>query len=388
MRRLGGGISDEIGRAIADDQFELHFQPIASITTGQIEALEALVRWNHPEQGCLTPALFLPAVEASDVAWLFSLHVIEMAAAHARSWIDAGHFCQVAVNISAQLVDRRLASELPGLLAASGVPPQMFALEITESAVMDDPISATRALDQLAELGFGGIAIDDFGTGHSSLGRLRDLPINALKIDRSFVAELDRGADPAFVRSVIDLAHYLDLRVIAEGVEDEQTWQTLARCGCDSGQGFWLSPPMPAEEIHDWLLRHDVQGLAQLGRVGDRRHGVGRRALDRIAGAFDRAPQAMLMSDPTHRWVAVNGAARSLLEVRAGTLLAQHMDDTAFHDGGGRVSSLLDTLAGQQQIEGMIDVTAGDGSRRRVRYELRRTMIPGHHVWVLSRPEH
>jgi EAL domain-containing protein (putative c-di-GMP-specific phosphodiesterase class I) len=383
MRKLDGGIAAEVARAIADDQFELHFQPIASITSGQIEALEALVRWNHPDQGLLTPALFLPAIEQSDVAWLFSLHVLEMAAAHARDWIAEGFACQVAVNISAQLVNGRLATELPGLLAASGIPPRLFTLEITESAVMNDPIAATRALDQLAGLGFGGIAIDDFGTGHSSLGRLRDLPINALKIDRSFVAELDHGVDPAFVRSVIDLAHYLGLRVVAEGVEDDETWRTLAHSGCDSGQGFWLSPPLHPTELHAWLSSHDAERLARFGTVGDRRRGAGRRGLDRIAGAFDRAPEAMLMSDHTHHWVAVNAAARSLLAIRSRALIARHVDDTALDDDGSELTELLDSLAQQPQLSGYCEVTVGDGTRR-VSYELRRSMIPGHHVWILG----
>src|SRR4051794_11810675 len=287
-------IEDQVTRAIAHNEFELEFQPIASITSGQIESFEALVRWNHPEKGRLPPALFLAAIERSPGCWAFTHHVLGLAAAQARDWIAAGHPSQVAVNVSAHLVDRRLATELPELLATVGVPPRMMVLEITESAVMDDPVQATRALDQLAAVGIGGIAIDDFGTGQSSLGRLRDLPIDSLKIDRSFVAELDHGVAPAFVRSIIDLGHYLGHRIVAEGVEDEQTWRTLAHLGCDAGQGYWLSPPLPAAELCRWLEKHDVPQLAGVGAIGDRRHGPGRRALDRIVGAFDRAPEAML----------------------------------------------------------------------------------------------
>jgi PAS domain S-box-containing protein len=387
IRSLRAGSAEAVRRAIAAGEFELHFQPIATITTGEIEALEALVRWNHPTEGMLTPALFLPAVEASDAAWLFTLHVLELAATHARDWLARGHPSQVAVNISAQLLNRRLTAELPELLAEVGLSPRWLMLEITESAVMDDPDSATRALTELAAFGLGGIAIDDFGTGHSSLGRLRDLPIDSLKLDRSFVAELDRGVDPAFVRSVIDLGHYLGLRVVAEGVEDEEAWRSLAHFGCDAGQGYWLSPPLPADELCSWLGRHDAAGLARRGAVGDRRQGVGRRSLDRIADAFDRAPDPMLMSDQAHRWVAINAAARELLGVRARTLLARHVDDTARGADGNELTRLVDALAEKPQLSGTCEVTAADGSRTHVSYELRRSLVPGHHVWLLGPAE-
>lgn len=377
-------MSREIVRAIAAEEFELHFQPIASIAGGHIEALEALVRWHHPRHGMLTPALFLPAVEQSDIAWPFTRHVLEMAAHAVREWVAAGQPSQVVVNVSAHLVNRRLATELEAILADAGVPPRMFGLEVTESAVMDDPVSATRALDDLAAIGIGGIALDDFGTGHSSLGRLRDLPIDMLKIDRSFVAELDRGVDPAFVRSVIELGHYLDLRVVAEGVEDEDTWRSLAHYGCDAGQGYWLSPPLTLNEVKGWLARHDVARLARLGVVGERRRGAGRRALDRIAGAFDRAPEAMLLSDHDHRWVAVNAAARALLEVETDALLARHMDDTARHESGRTWTGLLHELSRSSSLTGRCEMTVADGSRRRVHYTLRRSMIPDHYVWVLA----
>jgi EAL domain-containing protein (putative c-di-GMP-specific phosphodiesterase class I) len=378
------GVLAEIERSIAEGRFELYYQPVAAIGDGHIEALEALVRWNHPREGLLPPSLFLPNVEQSSLAWPFTRHVLERAARQIREWMGAGQRCQVAVNVSAHLVNRRLVSELEELLQETGIPARVLALEVTESAVMQDPISATRALDRLAALGIGGIAIDDFGTGHSSLARLRDLPIDALKIDRSFIAELHGSADPAFVRAVIDLAHYLSLRVVAEGVEHEETWGSLARLGCDSGQGFWLSPPMPADEVPQWLAQHDPEALAGVGAVSERRLGPGRRALDRIAGAFDRAPEAMLLSDYGHRWVAVNAAARSLLQAGASSLLDRHVDETTRPHDGPELSRLLHSLADQPQRSGTCDLIVGDGLRQRVRYELRRTMIPDHHVWVLA----
>ena len=380
-------IKDRVRRAIAHGEFELHFQPIASITSGQIDVLEALVRWNHPPKVQLAPSLFLPLIERSPVSWAFTRHVFELAAGQAREWMSAGLTSQIAVNVSAHLVDQRLATELTELLADAGVPPRMVILEITESAVMDDPVGATRALDQLAALGLGGIAIDDFGTGQSSLGRLRDLPIDSLKIDRSFVAELGRGVDPAFVRSIIELGHYLGLRIVAEGIEDEETWRTLAHLGCDAGQGYWLSPPLPAQELRGWLEQHDVVHLARLGAIGEGRHPPGRRALDRIAGAFDRAPEAMLMSDPAHRWVAINAAARSLLRVRASAMIERHVNDLVRDETGSQLTSVLSALAQREQLTGACEITIGDGSRSRVRYELRRSMIPHYHVWALA-PDH
>jgi EAL domain-containing protein (putative c-di-GMP-specific phosphodiesterase class I) len=377
-------IEDQVTHAIAHAQFELHLQPIASITTGRVDVVEALVRWNHPTKGLLTPALFLAPIERSTASWMFSRHVLELAAGQARRWIGAGHGFQIAVNVSAHLVNQRLATELTEVLAKAGIPPRMVILEITESAVMDDPVAATRALDQLAAVGLGGIAIDDFGTGQSSLGRLRDLPIDSLKIDRSFVAELDRGADPAFVRSIIELGHHLGLRIVAEGIEDEQTWRTVAHLGCDAGQGYWLSRPLPAGELHDWLEQHDVEQLGRLGAIGDRRHGAGRRALDRIAGAFDRAPEAMLMSDARHRCVAINAAARSLLRVSTSAIIERHIDDLARDATGSQLTSVLAVLAERRHLSGACEVTIGDGSRERLRYELRRSMIPDHHVWVLA----
>lgn len=380
----GRAILADVQRGMAAGELELYFQPIAAIGGGHIEALEALVRWNHPDHGLLAPASFLPIIERSWLAWGFSLHVLEQAVAQARVWELHGHSCRVAVNVSANLINARLVGELSQLLERSEIAPRRLSLEVTESAVMEDPVSATRALDRLADLGIGGVAIDDFGTGYSSLGRLRDLPIDGLKIDRSFVAELDRGVDPAFVRSVIDLAHYLELRVTAEGVEDEDTWRSLAHLGCDSGQGYWLSPPLPAAQALEWLGQHDAPTLAAVGRVGDRRRNVGRRTLDRIGGAFDRATEPMLVSDSAHRLVAVNSAARTLLRARSSALLDRHLDDSGLVAEGPQLTTIVESLAKQPHLTGVCTLALGDGTAQRIRYELRRSVIPGHHVWVLA----
>jgi EAL domain-containing protein (putative c-di-GMP-specific phosphodiesterase class I) len=386
-RTKRGRFREEVDRALANGEFELYFQPAACIASGCIDSLEALVRWRHPADGLLAPSVFLDGIERSPQAWLFTRHVLESALVQAREWLERGHNCRVAVNVSAQLVNRTLANEIADLVEELEVPARMLVLEVTESAVMDDPVAATRALDSLAQFGIGGVAIDDFGTGHSSLGRLRDLPINALKIDRSFIAELDRGVDPAFVRSVIDLAHYLDLVVIGEGVEDEETWRALAQLGCDAAQGYWLSHPLPASNVVDWLDKHDVARLATVGVVGERRHGSGRRALDRIAGAFDRAPEPMLLSDKGHRWAAMNHAARTLLRAHKSALLERRVDDTARGDDGAGLASLLTTVAAGDTVSGTCSLTLGDGSSHRLRYDLQRSFVPHYHVWVLASAE-
>jgi len=372
----------EFTRALANSEFELYFQPVASITSGEIEALEALVRWRHPDEGLLAPSTFLSEIERSPNARLFTHHILESALRQAAAWTAAGKTCRVAVNVSAHMVNHALADDVRDLLAETRVPPHLLILEVTESAVMDDPIAATRALDQLARLGIGGVAIDDFGTGHSSLGRLRDLPLDALKIDRSFVAELDRGVDPAFVRSVIDLAHHLALRVVAEGIEDEQSWRCLARLGCDAGQGYWLSPPLSADAVIGWLDAHDAPRLAEVGVAGEGRPGAGGRALGRLAGAFEHSPEPTLLSDPRHRWVLVNAAARDLLQTR--TILERHIDDTVRDGDGGVLSKALGELDKHSPLAGTCEVRLDNGETRQLHYQLRRSFIPEHYVWVLS----
>src|SRR5205085_10896937 len=184
---------------------------------------EALVRWNHPRRGRVPPDEFIPIAETSPFFWDFSLHVLDLALGQCAACRRRGVDLSVAVNVSSgNLLDPRLPAELRRLLAKHDLPPGALELEVTEGAIMEESERAAAVLSEVAAVGIGRIAIDDFGTGHSSLARVRALPIDALKIDRSFIREMDATGDSALVRSVIALAHNLGLVVIAEGIENPQ----------------------------------------------------------------------------------------------------------------------------------------------------------------------
>jgi EAL domain-containing protein (putative c-di-GMP-specific phosphodiesterase class I) len=248
-RRSQPGITQDVREAIAKGEIELQFQPIASLSTGRVEAVEAIPRWRHPELGLLSPALFRPVVEASESSRLFTLHELELAAGHARDWFAAGRQYQVAFNISADLVKNRFAGTLPAILSDLGVPPHMFTFEISETALVQDQAGVTAAVAELAELGLGGITLENFGTDDWSLRRLRNLRIDSLKLDRAFVPQFNHGSGSVFVRAAIELGHRLGLRVLADGVDREETWHALSRLDCDAAQGDWLSPPLSADQL-------------------------------------------------------------------------------------------------------------------------------------------
>jgi diguanylate cyclase (GGDEF)-like protein len=245
---------DELRTATTSGQFVLYYQPKVDLATGEVHDVEALVRWNHPTRGLLAPDAFLGLVEASGLMRAMTQLVLEMAMDQAAAWEAQGLNLKVAVNLSASsLVDADLPAEVFAMLAARGVPPSALQLEITEEFLMADHDRARSILTRLREGGIQ-ISVDDFGTGYSSLSRLREMPIDELKLDRSFVmpmAEDDRAA--ALVASAIDLAHSLGLRMVAEGVETEIAYAQLARLGCDQGQGYWMSRPIPAAELEVWL---------------------------------------------------------------------------------------------------------------------------------------
>jgi diguanylate cyclase (GGDEF)-like protein len=240
--------------AIDADELLLHYQPKAELSGGDVVAVEALVRWQHPERGLLGPGEFLPVAEQTALMRPLTLRVLDAALADCRRWLDSGRTLGVAVNLAvANLIDRGFPAEVAAALDRHGVPAELLQLEITENVVMADPTRALEVLDALRELGVG-LSLDDFGTGHSSLAYLLRLAVDEIKIDRSFVAEMveDPGA-AAIVRHTIDLARSLQLRVVAEGAEDEETWTALERAGCDLGQGYFLSRPVPAAELEAWL---------------------------------------------------------------------------------------------------------------------------------------
>jgi diguanylate cyclase (GGDEF)-like protein len=244
----------ELPRALAEDELVLHFQPKLCLATGRPVGAEALVRWQHPTRGLLMPADFVPLAEHTGLIHDLTLWVLEHALAECRRWRDAGLDLQVAVNLSAaNLADPRLPNDVARLIVAAGVPPTALALEITETAAMSDPARAREVLGVLRSMRVS-LSVDDYGTGHSSLAYLGHLPVHELKIDRAFVTNLAADeTSAAIVRSTVELAHSLGLKVVAEGVEDPVALEALRGHGCDLAQGFHLSRPLPGDEVAAWL---------------------------------------------------------------------------------------------------------------------------------------
>jgi EAL domain-containing protein (putative c-di-GMP-specific phosphodiesterase class I) len=230
------------------EQSELifHYQPVADIVTGKITSTEALIRWEHPRHGLIPPDEFVPLAEPTGLIEPLTAYALEHALAQCRAWLDEGRRLSVAVNVSVRnLYEVSFATKVARHLALARVPAELLTLEITEGTVMADPVRAATVLHELHTMGVR-IAIDDFGTGYSSLVHLKRLPVDYIKIDRSFVMNMENDDDAAIVRSTIDLAHNLGLEVVAEGVESELHWQHLRQLGCDYGQGFFIARPAPA----------------------------------------------------------------------------------------------------------------------------------------------
>ena len=247
-RRLS--LAGALRTAIADGQIVLFFQPKAELATGRIVGVEALARWQHPQLGIVGPAEFVPIAEQTGLIGPLTSHVLDAALRQVREWSDGGEQLSVAVNLSARsFLDAQLAVEIPRLLDRHDVDASALELEITESMLMLDPARAKLTLDRLSAIGLS-LQVDDFGTGYSSLANLKRLPVDGIKIDKSFVIDMPHDAsDAAIVRSTIDLAHNLGLRVVAEGVESHEAWQRLAELGCDLAQGFHVSRPLPADAM-------------------------------------------------------------------------------------------------------------------------------------------
>jgi diguanylate cyclase (GGDEF)-like protein/PAS domain S-box-containing protein len=235
-------------RAVEAGELELHYQPQVDLRNGRVCGVEALLRWTHAELGSISPARFVPVAEASGLIVTIGIWVLETACRQIRIWQDAGTPVRIAVNLSAQQFRQQ---DVPGMvrtaLAQSGASPSLLELELTESAVMEEPEVAARVLHDLETLGVT-IAIDDFGTGYSSLAYLKVFSLHKLKIDRSFIQDLASDPDDAaIVHGLVGLAHSLGLRVIAEGVENEAQRGMLVHLNCDEFQGWLFSPALPAE---------------------------------------------------------------------------------------------------------------------------------------------
>ncbi|MDE2401119.1 MAG: EAL domain-containing protein [Burkholderiales bacterium] len=244
----------ELRHALDQQQLRLYLQPKISLHTGEVIGAEALVRWAHPTRGIVPPMRFIPFAEQTGFVCLLTAWVIEQAAIISRDLTDAGMPMKIAVNLSTRdLMDQDLPVKLEKLLTLYGVNPGLLMLEITESAIMDDPQRALQTLNRLHAMGLK-LSIDDFGTGYSSLAYLKRLPVDELKIDKSFVMNMESDLqDAKIVRSTVDLAHNLGLTVVAEGVENAKSWKLLAGLSCDEAQGYLISKPMPAEQFEHWV---------------------------------------------------------------------------------------------------------------------------------------
>lgn len=246
----------ELRHAVDHNELRLYVQPKLSLGLGEVHGLEALVRWVHPQRGMVFPDQFIPFSEQTGFIRVLTLWILDQAAALCARLSGEGMHPRISVNISARdLMDQDLAEKFMAILRRHNVAASSFCLEITESAIMDDPLRAQNTLNSLHALGVQ-LSIDDFGTGYSSLAYLKQLPVHELKIDKSFVKNMEHDANDAkIVRSTVDLGHNMGLRVVAEGIETRQVWNLLSEMGCDSGQGYYMSRPIPADEFSTWSRR-------------------------------------------------------------------------------------------------------------------------------------
>jgi diguanylate cyclase (GGDEF)-like protein len=251
----------ELRQAVEANELRLYYQPKVSLHSANVNSVEALLRWHHPKRGIVSPALFIPFAEHTGYIKVLTQWVLAEAIRQCGEWCRAGLRLQISVNISARdLMNRELPDLIAAMLERHGVPAVLLGLEITESGFMEDPAHAQKVLDRLAALGLR-LAIDDYGTGYSSLSYIMKLPVQELKIDRSFISRMIGNADSStIVRSTIELGHSLGMKVVAEGVEDLEGWNLLRHLGCDDAQGFYMSPPLPAEDLVAWMHAHDAPG--------------------------------------------------------------------------------------------------------------------------------
>jgi diguanylate cyclase len=250
----------ELRQAFDRDELVLHYQPKVSVDTGELLGVEALVRWQHPTRGLLGPDEFIGLAEGTTLIHRLTAIVLDKALWLSRTWLDRGVTIPVAVNVSARtLLDHGFPAIVAEHLALAGVPAAMLCLELTESTIMADPDGALAVLHQLHEMGVR-LSVDDFGTGYSSMAYLRILPVDELKVDRSFVMDMTSDCnDNVLVQSAVDLGHNLGLTVVAEGVEDLETLTALRHIGADIVQGYYLGRPMSADLLEQWVTAHDHQ---------------------------------------------------------------------------------------------------------------------------------
>jgi EAL domain-containing protein (putative c-di-GMP-specific phosphodiesterase class I) len=244
----------DLRRAPQMGGLQLHFQPKVDLAQSRVYQAEALLRWNHPVYGAVSPGEFIPLAERTGSIQLLTAWVIEAVLRQLHIWNGRGLYMEVSLNISAEdLAGLTLEQRVADLLQRYVIPSNQLVFEVTESAVMRDPERALAMLHRLRSLGIR-LSVDDFGTGYSSLAQLRRMPVQELKIDQSFIRELDDTCgDAVIVRSTIDMSHALGLKVVAEGVEHGETRDLLRAWGCDTLQGYFFSRPLPADAFEAWL---------------------------------------------------------------------------------------------------------------------------------------
>ncbi|MEX0803750.1 MAG: GGDEF domain-containing phosphodiesterase [Candidatus Binatia bacterium] len=255
----------QLRQAIVADQLFLLYQPKINLKKQSISGLEVLTRWQHPDLGLISPDEFIPVAERTGLIIPLTLWVLQQSLLQCRTWSERGIDVSVAVNLSMWNLDaQELPDQIKGLLQNIGVTPDKLELEITESAIMGDPQRAIRTLSIIRDLGVK-FAIDDFGTGYSSLAYLKKLPVTSMKIDKSFILNMERDKDNSIiVRSIIELGHNLGLKVVAEGVETQEAQDMLRQLDCDEAQGFYYSRPIPVDAMTEFLKTPPVKLTARL----------------------------------------------------------------------------------------------------------------------------
>lgn len=257
---LGHGADDrmalqsELRQAIANNELVLHYQPKIDFNAAQVSGVEALVRWQHPVHGLMAPDTFIPLAEQTGLIKPLTKWVLKTALRQCEEWYRTGISLSMSINVSAiSIQDPEFPGQMAKMLEDFDVSVSQVELEITETAVMSEPVRAVECIRQLSALGFQ-IAIDDFGTGYSSMAYLKELLVAKIKIDKSFVKDMaSNHNDAVIVRSTVELGHNLGLKVVAEGVEDQAAWDKLKGLGCDSAQGYYMSRPLPSVEFLGWL---------------------------------------------------------------------------------------------------------------------------------------
>ena len=263
MQRLA--IEGELRKGIEAGELVLYYQPKIDLATDQVTAVEALIRWNHPVRGLVSPREFIPVAEESDLIVAIGDWVLAEAVRQLAEWQRQDVALKIAVNVTARQLERGdLARRIGGLLAEYGVAARFLGVEVTESQVMSDTDRTVAVLHELRAMGVP-IALDDFGTGYSSLAYLRTLPLDVIKIDRAFVMHCDRNEqDAQIVKMIVALGHVLNLWVVAEGVENASQLERLSALGCDGGQGYYFSPPLPVDRLCEWIREHEAAVASDL----------------------------------------------------------------------------------------------------------------------------